>query len=43
MVKKTNQKPALKKPPRLDVKKLRQAGEQIVRENEQWLKEMADK
>ena len=43
MVKKQQGKPEIKMPKNLDPSRMKQAGEQIVRENKKWLKEMADK
>jgi hypothetical protein len=39
----TQNKPAVKQPPRLDLKKGEAVAKKVIRENKQWLKEMADK
>jgi len=43
MTKKTTQKPELRKPERLDFNKGRRVVERVIKENREWLKEMADK
>ena len=39
----TKTKPEIKKPERLNLKGAQEMIEEIVRENKEWLKEMADK
>lgn len=41
MVARPEQKPAVKKPKNLDLKKMREVGDRVIKENPAWLKEMA--
>lgn len=43
MVARPEQKPAVKKPKNLDLKKFRETGRRMIQENPAWLKEMAKK
>jgi len=43
MVAKPEQQPTVKKPKNLDLKKFRETGRRMIRENTAWLKEMAKK
>ena len=39
----TNARPQIKKPANFDLKKGQAAAQKVIRENKEWLKEMADK
>ena len=39
----TNARPQIKKPAIFDLKKGQAAAQKVIRENKEWLKEMADK
>ena len=41
MVAKPEQQPTVRKPKDLDLKKMREVGKRVIKENTAWLKEMA--
>jgi len=43
MVAKPEEKPTVKKPKNLDLKKAREVSKRVIKENTAWLKEMAKK